>query len=147
MQLRWSSLVPDATWAPISARAIHLSTVCVPFPACQESPWLCSLALSVLIPLCFHIEVVYPGHQDTHCLLVEIFCDLSRVISAFPNSNTYASKCCLVPSSPPSGYLCSLCFHPPAGTFLEGGGLYCLFASFRWLCTEPGSYVCLVNAC
>ena len=35
----------------------------------------------------------------------------SRVTSAFPNSNTYPSKCYLVPSIPPSGYLCSLCFH------------------------------------
>ena len=52
---------PMPCWHPLSARVIPLSTVCVAFPACQESPWLCSLALSILIPLCFHMEVVYPG--------------------------------------------------------------------------------------
>lgn len=52
---------PMPFWHPVSARVIHLSTVCVALPACQESPWLCSLALSILIPLCFHMEVVYPG--------------------------------------------------------------------------------------
>ena len=134
-------------WHPISARFLRLSAVRVALPACQESPWLCSLALSILIPLCFHIEVVYPG-------------DPAYTLSPgwnLPWSIPGSLLRFQIPIHTPLNASWFLPFHllVICAAFVSmaswlvpwGWGPVLSFCFLPLLCTEPWSCVCLVNAC